>query len=60
MSMKLDDTKLSVLGSNNCIYTVSLENETNEIALKEETVFEAVSDSYHTDAVKFLSWCYAK
>lgn len=55
MSMKLDDTKLSVLGSNNCIYTVSLENETNEIALKEETVFEAVSDSYHTDAVKFLS-----
>ena len=51
MSMKLDDTRLGVLGSNNCIYTVNLETEVNEISLKEEHVFEAVSDPFHCDAV---------
>lgn len=56
MSIKPDDTKLAVLGSNNCIYTVGLENEVNDAPINEENTFEAVTDTYHTGAVILLSY----
>ena len=54
MSIKPDDTKLAVLGSNNCIYTVNLENQVNDLHSNEESTFEPVTDSYHTGAVLIL------